>query len=106
MNQEPQDLEHRLSNTLDRSLQQLDDNTLQQLSDIRHSVQHAPKRHYRAGIAIAASVALMVLVPWLTLTQPDVPSRHKSVAEDYLSVDPQMLVDWEMLEAIGELPDV
>ncbi len=107
-------LQKQLADTLDRSLNDLDEHTMQQLQDIRLQAQRPPRRHWRPALAAAASILVMIAVPWLvhkTPTQDISPKFGEPVlsssmfGDSHLSVDPEMLAEWEMLEAIGEVPD-
>ena len=95
----------KLADTLERSLEKLDEGTLQQLQTIRQQVQQPTRRHWRPAVAVAASVLMAVALPWLIQKQPPAKEQGLMFGESYLSVDPDMLADWDMLEAIGEVPD-
>lgn len=102
------ELSRRLSQSLERSLDSLDADTQQALQQIRRDALQPPRRHnLRPAMMIAASLVALVLVPWLALRQPEVaPDESVLAAENsYLSEDPDLLADWEMLDAIGEVPD-
>lgn len=105
------ELPRRLSQSLDRSLDSLDTETQQALQQIRRDALQPRRRNLHPAMMIAASLVALVLVPWLALRQPDVTTQ---IATDesimpadtgYLSEDPDLLADWEMLDAIGEVPD-
>lgn len=113
------ELPRRLSQSLDRSLDSLDTETQQALQQIRRDALQPRRRNLHPAMMIAASLVALVLVPWLALRQPDVTTQMATqvttpVATDesimpadtgYLSEDPDLLADWEMLDAIGEVPD-
>lgn len=103
-------LQHRLADTLERSLDELDEQTVQQLQSIRLQVQQPQQHRWRPALAIAASILVMVAIPWMmqkpgTTAVPAPLAGAPLAVESYLTVDPEMLADWEMLEAIGEVPD-
>ncbi|HAG93264.1 MAG: hypothetical protein CMK83_25440 [Pseudomonadales bacterium] len=104
MNDDDSRLQQQLSNTLDHSLEQLDERTLQQLQQIRQQAQRPSKRQWRPALAMAASILLMIAVPWI-MHKPPASDPSLLLGEHYLSVEPDMLADWEMLEAIAEVPD-
>lgn len=98
----------RLAATLDKSVDTLDADTRARLAAMRRT---ALTRHHSrrviGGLALAASLALLILVPW-SLRHSG--SEHNPIggsAEDmaYLSVDPQMLEDMDMLQGLNELSD-
>lgn len=95
----------KLADTLDRSLDDLDEDTLQQLQSIRLQAQQPTRRHWRPAVAVAASVLMMLALPWLIQKQTPATEPGLMLGENYLSVEPDMLADWDMLEAIGEVPD-
>ena len=97
--------QQKLAQTLNRSLEQLDDDTLQQLQSIRQQAQQPSRRHWRPAIAVAATVLMMIALPWLVQKQSPATEPDVMFGENYLSVEPDMLADWDMLEAIGEVPD-
>lgn len=106
------ELPSRLSQSLERSLDSLDAETQQALQQIRRDALHPPRRN---NLRPAMMIAALVIVPWLALRQPDVtPDMATDMTTDafdlaaensYLSEDPELLADWEMLAAIGEVPD-
>lgn len=102
------ELPSRLSQSLERSLDSLDAETQQALQQIRRDALQPPRRN---NLRPAMMIAALVIVPWLALRQPDVTPDMATDAFDltaensYLSEDPELLADWEMLAAIGEVPD-
>lgn len=98
-------LQQHIADTLERSLDNLDADTLQKLHNIRLQAQQQPQRNWRPALALAASVLVMIAIPWMMQGQPQTGIPVATLDEAYLSVDPDMLADWEMLEAIGEVPD-
>ncbi|RLU01881.1 hypothetical protein [Ketobacter sp.] len=105
MTDEDRRLQQALARSLDRSLDELDEHTLQQLQQIRLQAQQPPRRAWRPALAAAASILLLIAIPW-SLQQPAAPEQAAALFSDhYLSVDPELLADWDMLEAIGEVPD-
>ena len=106
MNPEQDELSRRISATLDRSVEELDADTQLQLQQLRRSALQPRQRNYRPAMMVAASLAALILVPWLALHQPAPVPEDAGLVDDnsYLNVDPEMLSDWEMLDAIGEVP--
>lgn len=99
LNKRDAELAQRIAQTLDASTDALDADTREQLVMIRHrALEHTRKRRVVGAVALAASVLALAAMPWM-LRQP-----HEKVVDDiaYLSVDPEMLADMDMLEAIGE----
>jgi hypothetical protein len=95
----------QVADSLERSLDDLDEHTLAQLARARRTaINHRSyKREWIGGLAVAASVAALVVVPMVgqfdqTSHQPD----DLDLNMTYLQEDPQMLLDMEMLLAIGE----
>lgn len=95
----------QVADSLERSLDDLDEHTLAQLARARRTaINHRSyKREWMGGLAVAASVAALVVVPMVgqfdqTSHQPD----DLDLNMTYLQEDPQMLLDMEMLLAIGE----
>jgi len=114
MNNDHDEFSDRLRATLDRSVDQLDADTIDALQQARaHALSSGiQKRNVRPAMMIAASVVALVVVPWLSLqqqdTKPDIALVDEMPApdeQDYLSEDPDLLADWAMLDAIGEVPD-
>ena len=98
-------LSRQVADSLERSLDDLDEHTLAQLARARRTaINHRSyKREWIGGLAVAASVAALVVVPMVgqfdqTSHQPD----DLDLNMTYLQEDPQMLLDMEMLLAIGE----
>lgn len=98
------ELNARLKDTLDRSVNGLDDIASARLASIRraaqkHDIKHTHKRRIAAGVAVAASITAFLIFP---------PLWHRSLSAQmgrdvaYLSVEPEMLADMDMLQAIGE----
>lgn len=94
------ELAARIAQTLDESAQQFDAATHEQLALLRHrALQHTRRRRYAGALALAASLLVLVATPWM------LQQRQQDIGRDdaaYLSVDPEMLADMEMLQAIGE----
>ena len=98
-------LSRQVADSLERSLDDLDEHTLAQLARARRTaINHRSyKREWMGGLAVAASVAALVVVPMVGQFdqaghQPD----DLDLNMTYLQEDPQMLLDMEMLLAIGE----
>lgn len=93
----------RLTQTLDRSVADLDAETRLRLATIRREALSQSKGKSRAprwtGLAIAASLLAVISAPWFAHRHSAAPATDDS---GYLSVDPQMLEDMDMLQAIGE----
>ncbi len=115
MNDEPDDFQRQLRATLDRSADELDPQTLTALQQARQQAlaSTTARRNYRPALMIAASLVALILVPWLALQQQNDPAPSFALLEEqtpleeqsYLNEDPDMLADWDMLDAIGEVPD-
>lgn len=102
------ELQQRLAATLDRSLEQLDGDTVARLAQARRRALQR-RRGALIGLALAAGIAALLLVSNLPVTDeqplPTLALQLPAGEEGYLQVDPQLLSDLEMLELIGELPD-
>lgn len=103
MNDEHDDeLSRRLAATLDRSLDTIDADALARLAQAR---RHALDRRRRVrqvvgGFALAAGIAAVAVMPWLSKT--DTPASVDHIGDtSYLAVDPQLLADMDMLEVLG-----
>ena len=98
------ELSRRLAATLERSLDTLDGDALARLAAARRDAVHHRQRVRRVvgGLALAAGIAAIAVVPLFKhqgghLAQPVVEGDMS-----YLTVEPQMLSDMEMLETLGE----
>ena len=110
--EEDKKLSRQLADALERSLDDIDEQTLLQLRQARTKALEHPwhKRQVVGGLALAASVAALVIIPmsgnFVDSVNPDLDSIHAANEWDsnlsYLQEDPQMLLDMEMLLAIGE----
>ena len=102
------ELERRLAATLDRSLDQLDGDTVARLAQARRRALRG-RRALVAGLALAAGIGALLLVSNLLTSTEPLPELAQQVAVDddyaHLQVDPQLISDLEMLELIGETPD-
>lgn len=101
-----QDLElsRRIAATLDRSTGEIDAHTRAQLAARRHeALTRSHTRRVVIGMALAASLVAIVATPWM-LQRNAAPMASAIAVNDmaYLSADPQMLADMEMLQALGE----
>ena len=93
------ELAQRIAQTLDASTAAFDADTRAHLAMMRHRALARTRNQRIATVALAASVLALVAMPWLLRQQP----HEKTVDEAaYLSVDPEMLADMDMLAAIGE----
>ncbi len=94
------ELSRRLAATLERSLDTIDADALAHLAEARrHALAQRQKlRRVVGGLALAAGIAAIAVMPWLGRQQPDAVATHDT---SYLSVDPQLLADMEMLEVLG-----
>jgi len=94
------ELSRRLAATLERSLDHIDADALVHLAEARrHALgQRRKMRQLAGGLALAAGIAAIAVMPWLGRPQPDAVATHDT---GYLSVDPQLLVDMDMLEVLG-----
>jgi hypothetical protein len=107
--EQDEQLSRQVADSLERSLDNLDELTLAQLARARKRalVDRAHKRQVIGGLALAASVAALVVVPMagnfmgtFDPVNPAVDSLDAGMS--YLEEDPQMLLDMDMLLAIGE----
>ena len=101
-----------LANSLEQSLSHLDPEVNEQLDNARIQAQETVKKPWR-GVAAAAVLALLILPLWhlsYDNTESSTVAENSEASDDmnpgwYLSMEPDLLADWEMLEAIGEIPD-
>ena len=94
------ELAKRIARALDDSVDALDMEARAHLVMIRHRALTRTRNQRIAGaVAIAASLLVLVAAPWMLRQH-----TPEKAAEDaaYLSVDPEMLADMDMLLAIGE----
>lgn len=106
-------LEQQLAQTLDRSLDEIDSATQQQLHNARLLALKKSEKHSteaaaiiaktNRNLAIAASVLLMLSIP--VLLQLSTHSGDKEPDVAYLSVDPELLMTMDMLEILGTPDD-
>lgn len=111
-----------LADTLDRAERQLDPTVIRQLAQRRQqalagaAVANTFPRYRRFDTrqwgALAAMVSLCALMLGVSHSllpgQASVANRlagQPPLAPDYWTEEPDMLADWEMLDAIGEDPD-
>ncbi|MFT3930054.1 MAG: hypothetical protein QM709_07120 [Spongiibacteraceae bacterium] len=100
LNASDAELAQRIAKTLDSSTDSFDAETRAQLAMIRHRALASTRKKRIAGaVALAASVLAVIATPWMLRQQAQ--EKH---TEDlaYLSVEPEMLADMDMLLAIGE----
>lgn len=109
MNSDNDEFSRRIAATLDRSAEHLDGDTRQQLQLARQQALAGSrfKQYYRPALAIAAGVMALMVAPWLTWQQLHQNTPTVTMVDDggYLNEDPELLSDWDMLDAIGESPD-
>lgn len=109
MTDKPDELQQQLRVTLDRSADALDPQAVSALQQARQqALAGTPvRRNYRPAMMMAASLVALILAPWLALQQQkdSAPDFVQLEEQNYLNEDPDMLADWDMLDAIGEVPD-
>ncbi len=94
------ELSRRIAETLDRSAAEIDAPTRARLAAMRHeALSRSRTRRAVAGLALAASLIAIVATPWMLQRSARVPAQGDAA---YLNVDPEMLADMDMLQAIGE----
>lgn len=119
MNDFEKEFSRTMSESLDQSLDEFDPSIQDELAAIRHKVlnqsevpqlDEVPQRHEVPQLnsknkakqwqyyAIAASVLVLFTIPLIYLQN----EKQSESYQSYLSVDPDMLLDWDMLELIGE----
>lgn len=93
-----------VANSLERSLSNLDPEIERQLDIARKKAQQAPERRWQ-GIAVAG-LCLLLIFPLWQLGSPEKALQPEEISPAwYLTVEPELIADWEMLDAIGEIPD-
>lgn len=100
------ELSRRIAAALNRSAGELDADIRAQLAVRRHeALSRSRSRRVVMGMALAASLVAIVATPWVLhrSASSTVPATVSSDM-DYLSVDPQMLADMDMLQVLGESP--
>ncbi len=119
MNDFEKEFSRTMLESLDQSLDEIDPSIQDELAAIRHKVlnqsevpplDEVPQRHEVPQLnsknkakqwqyyAIAASVLVLFTIPLIYLQN----EKQSESYQSYLSVDPDMLLDWDMLELIGE----
>lgn len=100
------ELSRRIAATLDRSTAQIDAQTRARLATIRHeALSRSRTRRAVAGFALAAGLAAIIVTPLLQRNSQQTQRNAQQIQSGdaaYLSVDPEMLADMDMLQAIGE----
>ncbi len=101
LNKTDAELAQRIAQTLDDSANAFDADARTQLTMIRHrALANTRKKRIAGAVALAASVLALVATPWMLRQQ----AQEKNPGDlAYLSVEPEMLADMDMLLAIGEL---
>lgn len=94
------ELSRKLAATLEHSLDTIDADALAHLAEARrHALAQRQKmRQVMGGLALAAGIAAIAVMPWLGRQQP---AGVATTDASYLSVDPQLLADMDMLEVLG-----
>jgi|AZII01.1.fsa_nt_gi hypothetical protein len=97
-----------IAQTLDRSLDDLGNDTDIRLQQVRQlALMHTIKKRHTTYIAIG-SIAAALILSWVLISPP--PSKDTTAlalnSNDYMQEEPLMLANWEMLMTIGETPDV
>ncbi len=101
LNARDNEMAQRIAKTLNESTESFDTETRAQLMMARHrALTHSRNKRAALAMALAASVLALVAAPWM-LRQHASPESVDDVT--YLSVEPEMLADMEMLAAIGEV---
>lgn len=100
----PDEFSRRLADTLERSLDAIDADTLAHLAHARRDAlnHRARVRRVIGGLALAASIASVAVLPWYVSHQAQLQQQKADADMSYLTVDPQMLSDMEMLQVLGE----
>lgn len=94
------ELAQRLARALDDSVDTFDADTCDQLAMSRHrALAYKRRPQFATAVAIAASLLVLAAMPWMLRDQTQ-PKMHEDL--EYLSVEPEMLADMDMLLAIGE----
>lgn len=101
----PPQVVKKVSSTLDKSIGELSADTKLQLAQIREQALRKRRYSFKPQLAIAASICVVLLIPWLISHQTAEPISVNE-AETYFAVDPEMLETMDMLAAIGELSGV
>lgn len=108
MNRRDQELAEQLAKTLDHSVDSLDLSIRRQLNQARQKALASERRqqvwHKVIGVAMAAVIAGIVILPW-PAQQHDTSLATKNIAAPAPTEDPEMLKDMDMLDAIGEEPN-
>lgn len=96
-NEHDDELGQVLANTLERSLDDIDPQTLAHLAQARHrALQRRHRRRVAGGLALAAGIAALAVLPMLSRQ-----NQQGATDTSYLATDPQLLADMDMLEALG-----
>lgn len=94
------ELSRQIANTLDRSTADIDAHTRARLALMRReALSRSRTRRAVVGLALAASLVAIIATPWLLQRQAP---RIDGGDVAYLSVDPEMLADMDMLQTLGE----
>lgn len=98
-----EELSRQVTESLERSLDNLDDYTLARLAKARRTaLERRHQRQWLGGVAVAASLAALMVIPIAGKLGQQSPSDFLDNTTSYLQEDSQMLLDMEMLLAIGE----
>ena len=99
LNARDAELAARLARALDRSVDLLDADARAHLAAARQRALTRTYRRVAGAVALAASILVLAAMPWM-LQQHRAAGSAQDIA--YMSVDPEMLADMDMLMAIGE----
>lgn len=101
----PDEFSRRLADTLERSLDAIDADTLAHLAHARRDAlnHRARVRRVIGGLALAAGIASVAVLPWYAGHSSQKQQQQRADADmSYLAADPQLLADMDMLQVLGE----
>lgn len=96
----------KIGNTLDRSLDELDQPVREQLAKRRQQVMRSVKKNRLlkrtawVSVAAAASVMAIMVMPTISPTEPLIAQDDVNILLQHM----ELLEDMEILEAMGEVP--
>lgn len=95
-----------IADTLDKSVDQLDDITLQRLKNARANalMQHPKKSRKWVSLTLAASIAMLLIAPiaWHQHQNSTTAEQDLDVIAQDIPVDAQEMDDMDMLMAMGD----